>query len=112
MLHLPNQTYHIIKDLGTKAMTVMFGNDCSSNLETLRYNTLVKKNTTAKSFVHPERLPPTLSSIKFHGLRVYYQIMVCMGTDDGMDALEWGWKVDNNQMVPIMTDMKVALTTY
>ena len=31
-----------------------------------------------------------------------------MGTDDGMDALEWGWKVDNNQMVQIMTDMKGA----
>ena len=31
-----------------------------------------------------------------------------MGTDDGMDALEWRWKVDNNQMVPIMTDMKAA----
>ena len=40
---LPNQTDHIIKDLGNKAMTVMFGNDGSSNLETLRYNTLVKK---------------------------------------------------------------------
>ena len=32
-----------MKDLGNKAMTVMFGNDCSSNLETLRYNTLVNK---------------------------------------------------------------------
>ena len=31
-----------------------------------------------------------------------------MGTDDGIDALEWGGKVDNNQMVPIMTDMKAA----
>ena len=112
MLHLPNQTNHIIKDLVNKAMTVIFGNDCSSNLDTLRYNTLVKKITTVKSFVHPERLPPTLSPIKFHGLRVYYQIMVCMGTDDGMDALERGWKVDNNPMVPIMTDMKAALTTY
>ena len=105
---LPNQTDHIIKDLGNKAMTVMFGNDGSSNLETLRYNTFVKKITSAKSFVHPERLPPTTSSTKFHCLRVYYQIMVWMGTDDGMDALDWGWKVDNNQMVPIMTEMKAA----
>ena len=24
------------------------------------------------------------------------------------DALEWRWKVDNNQIVPIMTDMKAA----
>ena len=40
---LPNQTGHIIKDLGNKAMTVMFGNGGSSNLETLRYSTLVKK---------------------------------------------------------------------
>ena len=109
---LPNQTDHIIKDLGNKAMNVMFGNDGSSNLETLRYNTLVKKNTTAKSIVHPERLRPTSSSTKFLCLRVYYQIVVWTGTDDGMNALEWRWKVDNNQMVPIMTDMKAALTTY
>ena len=34
--------------------------------------------------------------------------MVWTGTDDGMNALEWGWKVDNNQIVPIMTDMKAA----
>ena len=39
---LPNQTDHIIKDLGNKAMIVMFGNDGSGNLETLRYNTLFK----------------------------------------------------------------------
>ena len=25
--------------------------------------------------------------------------MVWMGTDYGIDALDWGWKVDNNQMV-------------
>ena len=86
------QTDHIIKDLGNKAMTVMFGNDGSSNLDTLRYNTLVKKITTAKFFVHPERLPPTSSSIKFHRLRVYYQIMVWMSIDDGIEALELGWK--------------------
>ena len=83
----------------------MFGNDSSSNLERLRYNTLVKRFTTAKSFVHPERLQSTSFSIKFYCLRVYYQIMVWMGTNDGMDALEWGWIIENNQMVPIMTDM-------
>ena len=52
MLHLPNQTDHIIKDLGNKAMTVMFGNDCS-NLETLRYNTLVKKIYNSQVFSSP-----------------------------------------------------------
>ena len=64
--------------------------------------------TKVKSFVQPERLPPTTSSTNFHCLRVYYQIMVWMGTDDDMEVLDWGWKLDNNQMVPIMTDMKAA----
>ena len=40
---LPNQTANIIMDLGNKAMAAMFGDDSSSNLEKLRYNTLVKK---------------------------------------------------------------------
>ena len=31
-----------------------------------------------------------------------------MSTDDGMDDLDWGWKVDNNQMVLIMTETKAA----
>ena len=53
MLHLPNQTDHIITDLVNKAMTVMFGNDCSSNLETLRYNTLVKKNYNSQVLCSP-----------------------------------------------------------
>ena len=88
----------------------MFGNDGSSNLETLRYNTLVMKITAAKSFVHTEGLPPTSSSTKFNCLRVYYQIMVWMGTDNGVDPLDWEWKEDNNQMVPVMTDM--PRTTY
>ena len=49
---LLNQTDHIIKNLGNKAMTVMFGNDGSSNLETLRCNTLVK-NYNSQVFCSP-----------------------------------------------------------
>ena len=71
-------------------------------------NRFVKKITTAKSFVHPGRLPPTTSSTNFHCLRAYYQVMIWIGTDKSMSVLDWGWKSDNDQMVPIMTDMNTA----
>ena len=61
-----------------------------------------------KSYVTLERLPPTASAARFHALRVYYQIMVWIGMESDMDPLKWGWKLESNQMLPIMSTMKVA----
>ena len=47
---VPNQSHQTIKDLGNKAMAVMFCNDGSSRLESLRYNTFVKRVIKAKCF--------------------------------------------------------------
>ena len=67
-------------------MAVMFGSNGESSLATLHYNIFVKKLTSAKSFVTPERLPPTASSTKFseftgpdYGLE---------WTDNGMDVMD------------------------
>ena len=94
-------------------MAVVTWKHCATIHWSKKYNSQVLSVMSSLDvfFVHPERLPPTSSSIKIHCLRVYYQIMVWMGTDDGMDALVWGWTVDNNQMVLIMTDKKAALIT-
>ncbi|KAJ8890060.1 hypothetical protein PR048_009566 [Dryococelus australis] len=73
---LPGKNSADIISLGSQAMAVIFGAKSTSSLATLRYQTLMKKVVTAKSFVHPERLPPTESSTKFHCLRVDYQTMM------------------------------------
>ncbi len=63
-----------IETLGRKAMAILFGGKDTESLESLRYSMFTKKVSSAKSFVTPERLPPTATSTKFHSLRVYYQL--------------------------------------
>jgi len=97
-----------IKNLGSQAMTVIFGGESTCSLAAMRYNIFTKKVAAAKSFVTPERLPPTESATKFHCLRVYYQVMVWMGMESDLDPLDWGWGLENNRFVPIMTAMNAA----
>jgi len=56
-------------------------------LDSLRYNLFSKKIVTAKSFVTPERLPPTEYSTKYHCQRVYFQIMVWIGKESVMNTV-------------------------
>ena len=62
----------------------------------------------AKTFVTPERLPPTASAACFHSLRTYYQVMAWMDKARNMDPTNWGWQKKNNRFTPIMTDMRPA----
>ena len=79
----------------------------TDSLASLRYNIFSKKIASSKSFVRPERFPPTESSTSFHSQRVYYQLMIWMGNVNDKCATDWGWKLENNEFVPIMT-MKAA----
>ena len=97
-----------IKKLGCQAMTVIFGGESTCSLAAMRYSIFSKKVAAAKSFVTPERLPPTESATKFHCLRVYYQVMVWMGMESDLDPLDWGWGLENNRFVHIMTAMNAA----
>ena len=55
--------------------------------------------------------PPTESSTKFHCLRVYFQTKTWMGMDSDVDPLNWGWRLEDNQLIPIMSDMNAAPDT-
>ena len=71
-------------------MAVLFGGTSTDSLATMRYNTFSKKVVSSSSFVTPERLPPTESATKLHCHRTYFQIMIWIGQQDGMDAVKWG----------------------
>ena len=105
---IPNQTTQIIEDLGCQVMSFLFGGKHAHSLDTMRYNILCKKVVSSSSFVTPERLPPTESATKLHCCRVYYQIMVWMGMEEGMDPMKWGWKLLDNRFVPLMSRMNAA----
>jgi 5'-3' exonuclease len=104
----PGKNRTEIENLGCQAMAAIFGGKNTSALATLRYDLLCKKVVSAKSFVMPERLPPTESSTNFHCLRVYFQTMTWMGMASNIDPLNWGWKLEDNQLVPIMSSMNAA----
>ncbi len=108
MFLLPHQARNVIEDHGTMAMAVLFGGKSTDSLASLRYNLFSKKIITAKSFVTPERLPPTESSTKYHCQRVYFQIMVWIGKEGDMNTVDWGWKLVDNRFLPVMTSKPPA----
>lgn len=105
---VPNKTTEAIDDLGCQVMAILFGGKRTDTLATMRYNTFSKKVASASSFVTPERLPPTESATKLHCRRAYYQIMVWMGKEEGMDAMNLGRSLQDNLFVPIMSRMNPA----
>ena len=84
---LPGKNCNDIENLSSQAMAVMFGGKSTFSLAALRYDLLTKKVVSAKSFVMPERLPPTESSTKFHCLMVYFQTTTWVGMDSDIDPL-------------------------
>ncbi len=68
----------------------------------------VGKKAAFQKLVKGDQLLPTASSTKFHCQRVYYQIMVWTEQGGNMDAANWGWRVEENVLVPIMSETNVA----
>ncbi|KAI3379074.1 hypothetical protein SNEBB_002215 [Seison nebaliae] len=104
----PKQSQDVVESNGCRAMVALFNASQNDSLESIRYNMLCKKVARAKTFVTPERLPPTTSACNFHSLRTYYQVMEWMGCSDGMEPSEWGWRVEGEKLVPVMTDKRPA----
>ena len=61
--------------------------------------------TSYHSKVDPALLPPSSREAFFHGLRVHHQIAVWKDLSDvDKEPLRWGWKIENSNYTPIMTD--------
>lgn len=99
----PRNNSAVIEEGGRKAMIALFNGKQTDTLESIRYSFLSRKVATAKSFVTPERLPPTVSATNLHSQRTYLQVMVWMGIGDAMDPTNWGWGLQDNKLTPIMT---------
>ena len=89
-------------------MVDLFGGKSNDTLPSLRHIIFIKKVATAQAFVTLERLPPTSPATRFHSQRVYFQIMVWMRMANEMNPTEWGWKQENDQLIPIMTQNNAA----
>jgi len=85
-------------------MVSLFNGTKSDSLASIRYSYLCKKVATAKTFVTPERLPPTNSATIHHARRTYLQSMVWMGCSENMEPTKWGWDLQGDKLIPVMMD--------
>ena len=99
MFCAPNTAQSIVESAGCKGMVSLFNGTKSESLASLRYSYLCKKVATAKTFVTPERLPPTTSATKYHALRSYLQVMQWMGFSENMDPAKWGWDIQEDKLM-------------
>ena len=49
------------------------------SLDSLRYKRFCEKIATNTSRIHPQTLPPTSATAKYHSLQVYFQILEWKG---------------------------------
>lgn len=62
-----------------------------------------------KGIITPEKLPPTEKAAHYHGLRCHYQLIQwSMINDFNIQPSEWGWKLENGVLAPVMTDEEIA----
>jgi hypothetical protein len=63
------QTRDCIGEIGDQAMSALYSNKTSDLLADTQFHVFNQKISYAKSFVMPERLPPTVSATTFHSMR-------------------------------------------
>ena len=93
-------------------MVHLYGGKQNESLATLRHKLLTKKVATSKTFVSPEKLPPTLSASEYHSCRTFYQTMVWIGKAEGLDPINWVWRLDNRCLVPVTMPKEPAPKTF
>jgi hypothetical protein len=91
---------------GEKGMLCLYKAKSNDNLDTLRHHKFQEVVTTSKKVVHPKVLPPTSGAVKYHSFRVFHQVQEWKGIN--LKAEDWGWKVVEGKMLPLMTDLDVA----
>ena len=76
-------------------------------LDELRYMKFMEKVAVKGSAVLPHTLRPTSSAARYHGYRVYYQVMEWMGAHRLVPE-EWGWILKDQKLLPLTTNKKPA----
>ena len=93
---------------GEKALVSLYWGDKDESLNMLRHRRFCEKVSKATSPVEPQTLPPTSAAVKFHSLRMFYQMMEWKGRSETMNPEDWRWHVTDGRFMPIMTDWPAA----
>ena len=106
---LHGQSHADIEQLGENAVKLLYGcNNLEKPLNNLRHEKLYSKVLKAKSYVKPELLPPTSSSVKFHSYRTYLQVQDWIFVSNDMNPEKWGWTMKEGEFFPITNNQDAA----
>ena len=92
-----------IVSAGEKALVSLNNGWPNEALNHLRYRRFLEKVSKSTSLVEPQSLPPTAAAVKYHSLRVYYQVMQWKG--QVLKPEEWGWQITGGKCLPLETDL-------
>ena len=81
-------------------------------LDTMRYQRFCEKTARSIIAIDPCLLPPTSAAAKYHSLRVYHQVQVWLGHEINVPPKQWGWRVCEGRLVPVMTDKLAAPSKF
>ena len=99
-------THDDIRIAGLKLFVYLYGGKEDDTLSNLRYLRYMKM---ASGKLIPEKLPPTERAAYFHCLRVFHQVQEWSSLNGyNFSAINWGWRIFNDILVPIMTDEPAA----
>lgn len=63
---------------------------------------------TCKGRISPEKLPPFERAAYYHGLRAHYQTLWSLIDNFEHETTDWGWKLDDEVIKPVMADKEIA----
>ena len=83
--------------------------EVGDSLNGLRYAKYMEMVSTSKKSIDPQKLPPTERAAYFHSLRVHLQVILWFKlTNNDLDPMQWGWKLADTVLTPVLTDLDAA----
>ena len=93
-----------------QVFAIMYGGKQGYTLNTLRYVKFMEMVSSGNiTALDPQKLPPTERVAYYHSLRAHLQVIIWKKlTGNDLDLKQWGWKLDDTVLIPIMTDLNAA----
>ena len=93
---------------GEQFLLKLYGARMVDTLDRYRYtcyNRSISRSSLSSSF-KLESLPPTSAAAAQHSFRTYHTVQQWKGNQ--LDPIEWGWRIHDNNLIPVETDQPVA----